>query len=248
MSTISSSLLYPRTLLRPSKISTAAPPPSLSPSSRLSFQWPKPLRPPSPVLLCSFSTYCRFLPHAINLPAENPSDPGQRFSLDYIIATAQKLFDDLPQPVKKFPWVKALESFFRLLFDLACAVGKYLSIPMLAVSSLSEMSYCGHEKKLVFVPFPFLIGFVLAGVLVDTAIELSVGFKEGEFPWHLLMVATFFLLLKLPGPYYPYWGRLLIPHFANGGLWRTVWLVFVWYRGVGRTIIQTEPSDRDDSL
>ncbi|KAI0497708.1 hypothetical protein KFK09_020942 [Dendrobium nobile] len=247
MSSISSSLLYPCTLLLPSKISTAAPTLSLPPSSRSSFQLPKPLRPPSPVL-CSFSTYGRFLPRAINLTAENPSDPGQRLSLDYIIATAQKLFDDLPEPVKKFPWVKALESFFRLLFDLACAVGKYLFIPMLAVSSLSEMSYCGHEKKLVLVPFPFLIGFVLAGVLVDTAIELSVGFKEGEFPWHLLMAATFFLLLKLPGPYYPYWGRLLIPHFANGGLWRTVWLVFLWYRGVGRTTIQTEPSGRDESL
>lgn len=63
------------------------------------------------------------------------------------------------------------------MFDLACAVAKFLFVPILAVSSLSEMSYCGHERKLVLVPFPFLIGFFMAGVLADTAIELSVGVK-----------------------------------------------------------------------
>ncbi|XP_020597035.1 uncharacterized protein LOC110037850 [Phalaenopsis equestris] len=239
------SSMHPRSLLLPYKISPPTlPPPSLS---RSYFQWPKRLRPPSPALFRPHYTYRRLLTHAINLPAENPGDPTERLNLDSIVSHAHKLFDDLPQPVKKFPWAKALESFFRLVFELACTVARYLSMPVLAVSSLSEMSYCGHEKKLALMPFPFLIGFALAGVLSDTAIELSVGLKEGDLPWHLLMVATFFLLLKLPGPYYPYWGRLLVPHFANGGLWRTLWLIFLWYRRAGRTGVQTVPSGRDGS-
>ncbi|KAJ8513986.1 hypothetical protein OPV22_004420 [Ensete ventricosum] len=41
--------------------------------------------------------------------------------------------------------------------------------------------------------------------------------KEEGFPGHLLLIVNFFTLLKLPGPYYPYRGRILIPHFANGG-------------------------------
>lgn len=49
-------------------------------------------------------------------------------------------------------------------------------------------------------------------------------------PWHLIAIGIFFTLLKLPGPYYPYWGRIFIPHLANGALWRTLWLAFMWYR------------------
>ncbi|WRX13545.1 hypothetical protein QQP08_006032 [Theobroma cacao] len=41
------------------------------------------------------------------------------------------------------------------------------------MSSLSEMSYCAHEKKLTIIPVPLLIGFVLMGVLKETALELS---------------------------------------------------------------------------
>ncbi|KAF9590643.1 hypothetical protein IFM89_035961 [Coptis chinensis] len=53
---------------------------------------------------------------------------------------------------------------------------------------------------------------------------------EGEFPWHLVSVAFFLILLKLPGPYYPYWGRIFIPHFVNGGLLRTLWSAIMWYK------------------
>lgn len=55
-------------------------------------------------------------------------------------------------------------------------------------------------------------------------------FQQAEVPWHLVAVAIFFTLIKLPGPYYPYWGRILIPHIANGGLLRTLWFAFLWYR------------------
>lgn len=57
-----------------------------------------------------------------------------------------------------------------------------------------------------------------------------INFQEAEVPWHLIAVAIFFTLIKLPGPYYPYWGRILIPHIANGGLLRTLWFTFLWYR------------------
>jgi len=49
-------------------------------------------------------------------------------------------------------------------------------------------------------------------------------YQDAEVPWHLIAIAVFFVLLKLPGAYYPYWGRMLIPHFANGALLR----VFGW--------------------
>jgi hypothetical protein len=55
-------------------------------------------------------------------------------------------------------------------------------------------------------------------------------FQDAEVPWHLFVMAIFFTMLKLPGPYYPFWGRILIPHIANGGLLRTLWFAFLWYR------------------
>ncbi|GKV22730.1 hypothetical protein SLEP1_g32569 [Rubroshorea leprosula] len=140
------------------------------------------------------------------------------------------MWDSSPEPVKKFPWNRALENFIQLIVDLTVAVVKYLSIPLLAVTSLGEMSYCAHVKKLAIVPVPLLIGFVVAGVLRNTVLELSFLLKDAEVPWHLILIAIFFTLIKLPGPYYPFWGRIFIPHLANGALWRTVWSMFLWYR------------------
>ncbi|KAG5076169.1 hypothetical protein JHK82_054864 [Glycine max] len=56
------------------------------------------------------------------------------------------------------------------------------------------------------------------------------GFKDSEVPWHLIAIAIFFTLIKLPGPYYPYWVRIIIPHFANGVLLRTLLFAILWYR------------------
>ncbi|XP_002521835.2 uncharacterized protein LOC8283263 isoform X2 [Ricinus communis] len=166
---------------------------------------------------------------AMNVAAGQSGDP-EKLNVDHIIDKARNLWDTSPQPVKRFPWNRALENFIQLILDLVVAVVKYLCVPLLAVSSLSEMSYCAHHKKLSFVPLPLLIGIVVAGILKETALELSPLLKDAEVPWHLIAIAIFFSLIKLPGPYYPYWGRIFIPHFANGVLWRTIWSAFLWYR------------------
>ncbi|RVW61280.1 hypothetical protein CK203_020639 [Vitis vinifera] len=71
---------------------------------------------------------------------------------------------------------------------------------------------------------------------------------DAEVPWHLIAIAIFFTLLKLPGPYYPYWGRIFIPHFANGGLLRTLWSVFLWYRRPRETILQQKSLNGSGSV
>lgn len=172
----------------------------------------------------------RFIPLGINVTAGNSGDPSKKLEIGGVLDRARELFDSLPQPVKTFPWAKTLENFSRIILDLALAVVKYLSIPILALTQLSEMSYCAHERKMALIPIPFLVGFAVAGVLKDTAVEVYPDIKEGGFPWHLLLITMFFALLKLPGPYYPYWARLVIPHFANGGLWRSVWLILSQYK------------------
>ncbi|KAG2705492.1 hypothetical protein I3760_05G056300 [Carya illinoinensis] len=166
---------------------------------------------------------------AINMSAGQSDDPGQ-LNLKHLIDKARKLWDGCPQPVKSFPWNRALDNFIQLILDLILAVVKYLCVPLLAISSLSEMSYCAHERKLFLLPVPVLIGIAVAGVFRDTALDISPLLKDAEVPWHLIAIATFFTFLKLLGPYYPYWGRIFIPHFANGGLWRTLWFALLWYR------------------
>ncbi|GKV21256.1 hypothetical protein SLEP1_g31253 [Rubroshorea leprosula] len=162
--------------------------------------------------------------------AADQSGDSDKLNLESVIEKARRLWDSSPQPVKEFPWNRAFENFIQLFLDLILAVVKYLSVPLLVVTSLSEMSYCAHVKKLPLVPVPLLIGFVVAGVLGETALELSSLLKDAKVPWHLIAIAIFFTLIKLPGPYYPFLLRIFIPHFANGALWRTLWLMFLWYR------------------
>ncbi|XP_022136318.1 uncharacterized protein LOC111008035 [Momordica charantia] len=166
---------------------------------------------------------------AMNMTAGQSDDPG-KVSWDSLKDRVKKLWDSSPEPVKCFPWNEALDNFIQLIADLVLAVIKYLCVPLLAVTSLSEMSYCAHEKKLFVVPFPLIVGFSVAEVMRQTALSLSPILKDLEVPWHLITIAIFFTLIKLPGPYYPYWGRIFIPHFANGGLLRTLWSSFLWFR------------------
>ncbi|PKI39288.1 hypothetical protein CRG98_040344 [Punica granatum] len=162
--------------------------------------------------------------------AAGQSGEPENVRFQHLLTKARELWDSSPEPVKSFPWNRALENFIQLVLDLTLAVVKILCVPLLAITSLSEMSYCAHERKLLLVPLPLLVGFALAGVLKETALELSPLIKDAEIRWHLIAIAIFFTLLKLPGPYYPYWGRIFIPHLANGALLRTLWSAFMWYR------------------
>ncbi|XP_051132738.1 uncharacterized protein LOC127252558 [Andrographis paniculata] len=166
--------------------------------------------------------------------AAGHSDGSRKLIITNIADKAKQIWDKAPQPVKDFPWNKALENFVQLILDLLLAVIKYLSVPLFAITSISEMSYCAHERKLYLVPLPFLAGVGVAGVLRNAAFESSPYLKYAEVPWHLIAIALVFALLKIPGPYYPYWGRIFIPHFANGALWRTLWFMFQWYRSPQR--------------
>ncbi|KAH9294902.1 hypothetical protein KI387_038490, partial [Taxus chinensis] len=77
------------------------------------------------------------------------------------------------EPMKAFPWKQAYTHFLHRLFSLAFWVAKWLVIPVVIISSLSEITYCGLENKEVFIPFAMLTGSFLAGILKETAIELS---------------------------------------------------------------------------
>lgn len=109
---------------------------------------------------------------AINMSAGQSDDPGKT-KLEHLLDSAMKLWDSTPLPVKSFPWGRAFDNFIQLILDLILAVVKYLSVPLLLVSSLSEMSYCAYQKKLILVPAPLFIGIAVAGVLRQTALDLS---------------------------------------------------------------------------
>lgn len=86
---------------------------------------------------------------------------------------AREVWNALPEPIKIFPWNRVRDNFIQRTLDVAIAVIKYLSAPLLFVSSLSEMSYCAHERKLFLVPVPLILGFSVAGILKETVQELS---------------------------------------------------------------------------
>ncbi|KAI3716074.1 hypothetical protein L6452_23136 [Arctium lappa] len=177
----------------------------------------------------TYGKTCSKILCVMNMNAAQPNEDGKS-NIDLVLDKARKLWDNSPQEVKIFPWTRALENFTQLIIDIILVVTQYLYVPVMAVTSVSEMSYCAHERKLLITPLPLLIGVAVAGVLRNRALKLSPFLKEAKVPWHLYANMLFFTLIKLPGPYYPYWGRILIPHFANGGLFRTLWFLFLWYR------------------
>lgn len=120
---------------------------------------------------------------AMNMTAGQSDDSG-RVSWDNLKNRVKQLWDSSPEPVKCFPWNEALDNFIQLIADLILMVVKYLCVPLLIVTSLSEMSYCAHEKKLLIVPFPFIIGFSIAEVMRQTALSLSPILKV-RFQHHL---------------------------------------------------------------
>ncbi|KAF9590536.1 hypothetical protein IFM89_035745 [Coptis chinensis] len=99
---------------------------------------------------------------AINMTEGDSAGPS-RLNLDHSLGEIKKVWKPLPQPVRSFPWPEALENFLELILGLVYVVAKYLSVPLLALTSLSELSYCAHERKMRLVPIPRLLGWSSMG-------------------------------------------------------------------------------------
>lgn len=113
-----------------------------------------------------------FLCRAIHMESEHSGEP-KKLSFDNLLRKSKDVWNNSPQPVKEFPWNRAFGNFVQLVLDLAISVVKFLFVPVLAVSSISEMSYCAHERKLALVPFPLVIGMIVSGILQETALKIS---------------------------------------------------------------------------
>lgn len=105
--------------------------------------------------------------------ADGHSDDHGKLNMDQMLDKGREFWNGLPKPIKSFPWNRVLDNFIQRILDVVIAVIKYLSAPVLAVTSLSEMSYCAHERKLFLVPVPLVLGFAVAGILKETAQEVS---------------------------------------------------------------------------
>lgn len=117
---------------------------------------------------------------AIHMESGHSGEQPKKLNFDNLLRRTKHVWDNSPQPVKEFPWNRAFGNFIQLVLDLAISVVKFLFVPILAVSSISEMSYCAHERKLALVPFPLVIGMVVAGVLQETALKISPRLKVVE--------------------------------------------------------------------
>ncbi|XP_024529839.1 uncharacterized protein LOC112346051 isoform X2 [Selaginella moellendorffii] len=141
-------------------------------------------------------------------------------------ATRSAVAASKPQdPLRSFPWDVAAKRFAARLSDLVWTALKWLTIPVLLVSSASELAYTLVHGKALFVPVSMLLGIALAGIMNEVAKEVSPSLRKG-FPFHLVVIGVGFGLIKMPGPSYPFWGRIILPHFANGGLWQTCYLIW----------------------
>ena len=81
--------------------------------------------------------------------------------------------DKASEPIRAFPWAKAGNVLLRRLLGQLWTVGKWLVIPVLALSVLSELSYTLLQENVLIIPIGMICGIVFAGIMRETALELS---------------------------------------------------------------------------
>ncbi|KAJ7559904.1 hypothetical protein O6H91_04G106000 [Diphasiastrum complanatum] len=84
-----------------------------------------------------------------------------------------RVWKKAPKPLREFPWRRAIERLVERLSDVAWSAAKWLLVPVILLSSLSEISYSLVQNKEFLIPIGMLAGSFLAGVLKDAAVELS---------------------------------------------------------------------------
>jgi hypothetical protein len=99
--------------------------------------------------------------------SSNNGDEGQQSSV------TSNVLDKASEPIRAFPWAKAGNVLLRRLLDQFWTVGKWLAIPVLALSVLSELSYTLLEEKVLIIPVGMVCGIVFTGIMRETALELS---------------------------------------------------------------------------
>jgi hypothetical protein len=52
--------------------------------------------------------------------------------------------------------------------------------------------------------------------------------QKTKFPWHWFAIGIVFVLVKGVAPSFPRWAQVILPHWANGGLWQVIWLANLW--------------------
>ena len=82
-----------------------------------------------------------------------------------------------PEPIRVFPWGKAGSLFVQRLVYQFWTVGKWLAVPVLAASMLSELSYTLLQEKVLIIPACMIAGIAFTGMMKETALELSSEFE-----------------------------------------------------------------------
>ncbi|KAL5563897.1 hypothetical protein UlMin_033644 [Ulmus minor] len=126
----------------------------------------------------------------------NPKPKTNNIKLDHLVDKARKLWDSSPPQVKSFPWNRAFDNFIQLVLDLVRAVVKYLSVPLLAVSSLTVSG-----------PGPLIIGLAVVGVLRQTTLDVCPILKQ----WKLFFIGISMIIISK----YSIWDFLFVLFFSG---------------------------------
>lgn len=126
--------------------------------------------------------------------------------------------------VRTFPWEKVYGRFSQRVLSLVWITTKWLAIPVLVLSAVSELLYTLSAGKEIFIPLGLLIGVMLAKIVGNASLDILKELQDVRSAWPLVVLGMFFVLLKLPGPYYPSWAAVFFPHVANAGLVQTAFL------------------------
>ncbi|KAI3957082.1 hypothetical protein MKX01_004373 [Papaver californicum] len=138
----------------------------------------------------------------------------------------EKLWQTFPEPVKEFPWKKAVDIMPQRLLSLGMEALKWSLTTLFAFSSLSDILLSISKNKELMIPLGLFIGCAAAGIFNETSKELipSVSLKAEGLKKNLVAIGVFFVFVKVVSAYLALGASVLLSHVGNGGLLQVLWL------------------------
>ncbi|KAG9147159.1 hypothetical protein Leryth_005393 [Lithospermum erythrorhizon] len=134
-----------------------------------------------------------------------------------------RILEFTPDPVKRFPWKKAVNVALQQLLMTGKEALKLSLLAVFVVGSLSDIVGSISKSKELLVPLGLLVGCAISEFVKDVSQEFLNNNKDVDETWHLLGMGCIFLLLKIIAIKLSLEGQGFVLHVANGALMQVLW-------------------------
>ncbi|XP_039023593.1 uncharacterized protein LOC120156322 isoform X2 [Hibiscus syriacus] len=145
---------------------------------------------------------------------------------EQLVIIKDKLWENIPDSVKSFPWKKAENLLLEKLIIAGQRALKLSFVTYIVFSCLSDFMFSISRNQELMIPFGLIVGLFMSDFLRETSQEAFRSFqgKDSEVKWQLLAMGGFFVVFKFVSAFFAIRTRVFLLHVSNGGLMQVMWL------------------------